>query len=224
MIRILIIKPGFGGGKDGTRYKILCENPDTDVSMPDVPEPAPGKEITTGLQILRNEIERFHPDVLIAASRGGIYVTELASEGFTKIPIFCISALKTRMLCAANDGTCLLMMCHGTKDDKNPIERVRCDCMTSNVAELVEFDDGHKLSALENSGQLLLLLNRLLRRGRHSDAYSLWVEEERPRWIESQLEPRIREDEKRAREDRERILHLRRGQDVSSVLSELKSK
>ena len=74
VIRVLVIKPGFGGGTNGARYKMLLGDGHFSVFMPDVPEPTRGEkvDIQTGVSILQNAIRTTKPDMIVAASRGNI--------------------------------------------------------------------------------------------------------------------------------------------------------
>ena len=243
VVRILIIKPGFGGGKNGKRYEILQkENPDFVLCMPeDVPEPIRGINhdgggIQKGLDIIQNQIETFRPDILIAASRGGIYVSELlkrhqekenaevdpgGNDDFSKEsigkkgrffvpPVLLIGALQTKAICEWNDGSQLALLCHGSKDDRNTIDRVRVDCSKSQVAELVEHDDGdHALTTVDKD--LPKLIRRLNDRSKSAELLSEWKTVERTKWMESMLRPKIDEYEKRARLAREEVECHRHG-------------
>ena len=214
-IRVLIIKPGFGGGKDSTKYRMLQNDDTFHVTMPDIPEPTRGEkvDIKTGINVLQNSIQSdLKPDVIVAGSRGNIYVLELIQRNIitTEMPIFCIGALKTRELCTVNNGMQLLLLCHGTLDDRNSIDRVRVDCTTSKIAELVEFhNDSHSLPTLEQeeNGRFLPLLHRLYHRSTNAAIYQKWIDIHRPEWISSQIEPKIREYNDQAREAKEKIYH-----------------
>ena len=212
MIRILIIKPGFGGGKDGSRFKMLDESDEFVLSMPEMPEPIRGDTVATGLEMLSQEIERFNPDILLFGSRGGIYASKFLQDSTATIkipPLLALGALQTKPLCEAYNGGLLALFCHGTKDDRNTIDRVRIDCHSSKVAELVEMDDFHDLRTLDSSagGELLVgLLKRLHQRAQNKEILSNWKETERPKWISSVLEPKMHAFEMQARNDREKAM------------------
>ena len=219
MVRILCIRPGFGGGRTGTRYKILESIQHFKVKMlDDMPEPIPS-EMERGLNMLRAEIKSFRPHILLVGSRGGIFAKQVVEDVDA---MFLMGALETRTLCSARSGNLPLLMVHGTKDDRNSIDRVRCDCRTSKIAELVELDDGHDLTSLSKD-HFDSLLTRLHKRVTDEKVRSLWLEKERPKWIEKELEPKIHEFEKRARDQREEMLRRRRRQGGGmSLLSALK--
>ena len=108
MIRVLCIRPGFGGGRAGTRYKILENIQHVSVKMPDIPEPVPS-EMERGLSILRAEIKSFRPHILLVGSRGGIFAKQLVEDVDA---MFLMGALETRDLCSAKSGNLpLLMVC-----------------------------------------------------------------------------------------------------------------
>jgi len=76
MIRILMIQPGFGGGKHGRRFQMLKEDPNFILCMPDIAKPVRGtSDVALGLKTLRTKMETFSPDILMVASRGGIYAS-----------------------------------------------------------------------------------------------------------------------------------------------------
>lgn len=130
MIRILMIQPGFGGGKHGRRFQMLKEDPNFILCMPDIAKPVRGtSDVALGLKTLRTKMETFSPDILMVASRGGIYASAfLEQEQCNRItipPIFYIGALQAKTFCEAKRGTHLILLCHGIRDDRNDIDDVR---------------------------------------------------------------------------------------------------
>ena len=119
-------------------------------------------------------------------------------------PVLLIGALQTKLICEWNEGSQPVLMCHGTKDDRNTIDRVRVDCSKSQVAELVEYEDGdHALTIVDTD--LPKLIRRLNSRCKSAELLSEWMHVERPRWIESVLQPKLDEYEKLARLAREEV-------------------
>ena len=109
-LRILCIRPGFGGGKTGGRYKVLESIQHFETRMPDMPEPIP-TDMERGVNMLKQEIKSFNPHILIAGSRGGIFAKQVVEDVNAML---LIGALETRDLCSAKSGNLPIICVHGT--------------------------------------------------------------------------------------------------------------
>jgi len=156
-LHLLVIGPGFGGGREGAKYKYLAEA-GHDIDLIDLPEPTAYDHdaLATGIAMLQESITVRPPDILVASSRGGKYAAALLSSGFWRGPTFLISAMATTDCCAVEAP---MLLCHGTRDKTNVIERVRNDVASSAWAKLVEFEDDHSLHKLVDGGRFDALLH-----------------------------------------------------------------
>jgi hypothetical protein len=157
--RLCIIKPGFGGGQDGAKFKYLEAN-GFDCHLIDLPEPTDGDEAiwaVAGIELITQRLRELDPDVLVACSRGGKYAGEVIQQGIWKGPTFLISALRTNVCCVSGVP---VLCCHGINDHTNTIERVRGDVAASATATLVQFDDNHSLHKLVDEGRFAGLLRQ----------------------------------------------------------------
>jgi hypothetical protein len=155
-IKVLVIDKGFA--KDG-RIKHIQQL--FTVEMITVPEPT--DEIEKGVEILKNKIETWRPNVIIASSRGGKYAAELVSGNIWRKPLILVGAMSTSSTIVPQVP---IVVCHGIFDSTNPIERVREDVElgTPGLIELQEFDSGHDLGVLSSDASVLpSLIHRALK-------------------------------------------------------------
>ena len=156
-MKLLIIGPGFGGGITGAKYKYL--EPSHDIELLSLPEPTNGEEEiwAAGVETLAQQLTASPPDVMIACSRGGKYAGKVIVQGLWKGPTFLISALSTAECCVSGVP---VLVCHGTLDKTNAIERVRGDVAASSTAQLEEIEDNHSLHKLVDEDLFNSLLSR----------------------------------------------------------------
>eukprot|EP01129_Flabellula_baltica_P001568 TRINITY_DN11524_c0_g1_i1.p1 TRINITY_DN11524_c0_g1~~TRINITY_DN11524_c0_g1_i1.p1 ORF type:complete len:193 (+),score=43.21 TRINITY_DN11524_c0_g1_i1:79-657(+) len=143
-LKILVISKGLGGGETGTKYQKIKSLAPLSI-IPSLPEP--NDAIEEGIEILQQHIHTYHPDIIIASSRGGKYLYQLIERGIYKGACLLISCMHTSGI--IRPGIPFVVV-HGVEDHTNPVFRVRMDMENASeeIARLVELEEGHSLGGL----------------------------------------------------------------------------
>lgn len=126
--------------------------------------PEPTDDIETGFNTLKDWIERWKPDVLIASSRGGKLAGKLIQSKIWSGPTLLISAMSVSSSIECSKGktseACVpgipIIVVHGINDVTIPINAVRNDVLSARDEriQLIELDDDHSLLSIFGEGKI----------------------------------------------------------------------
>jgi hypothetical protein len=120
--RVLIISPGFGQKLNPRQCKLVQQSGFV-IEWVDLPNPeTPSFAFHQHLGKLKSAIDRFQPDLLAGASKGGHYITALWNCGLWRKPTLLLNAHPSLKELPKN---VLIVVAHGLNDDLYP--RARAD-------------------------------------------------------------------------------------------------
>jgi len=145
--RIFIIGPGFGAKLNPNQTKIL-EHAEFEIKfIYDIPNPeTPDFPVAKYLMQIKEEIDAFSPDVVIGASKGGIYLVGLWQMGYWLGPTVMINAHPAARRLPKDVQ---VVVCHGSNDEVYPTPRNQLEDLIQTAAPNKGF-----LYYTANSGQL----------------------------------------------------------------------
>jgi len=158
-LKLLVVQHGFGSllpylvaqtsTEDNNNHAILQQQYTNIVRVPEIPEPVDDRQ--KALDLLTKEIKEWHPDVLLACSRGAELASSLVNEsGAWSGPTLILSGM-----CKTNvwKEFVPVIFVHGIHDTTIPIQSVRMLAQTGTpgLVRLIELEDDHHLGYLRNN-------------------------------------------------------------------------
>jgi len=145
--RVFIVGPGFGQQLNPLQGALVEQAGFQVHWFFNLPNPElPNFVISPHLEMMRLEIEAFRPDVVVAASKGGIYVVGLLDSGYWRGPTVLINAHPS---CKCLPEGVPVVLAHGSNDEVYPTSRADLECLMATGSANKCF-----LYYTANSGQL----------------------------------------------------------------------
>ena len=156
-MRVLFIH-GLEGSPQGTKARFLAEHFDAHTPAMDT------QDFDACVQVQREAIGSFAPDVVVGSSFGGAVLVALLQDGTWFGPTLLLAPAAEKLGHAAHlpAGVPVLIV-HGLRDDVVPIEHSRRLAGTGHPADvrLLEVEDDHPLRGLVEGDRLARLVHQI---------------------------------------------------------------
>ncbi|ETO25315.1 hypothetical protein RFI_11823 [Reticulomyxa filosa] len=175
--RVLLISPGVSGVSFYLKQLELKYGKEN-AQIVYLPEPA--THLKEGTEQLLDVINKFHPDILVAGSRGGKFMAEVlthltdeksSKDNKPKFGVLLLSAMDTTRIISSGFP---VLLYHSERDGTNPYQSVQEECSVfQSTAKLVTAPktDSHHLVSLEKDERLFVdnLMEQIIEWTNHCD-------------------------------------------------------